>query len=415
MLSAFLDTLGKATRKLFGSKASEENMSAQTSIDQSEETPAHELEFNPAFDQLEADLDRDHQALRTPQTRSQTIKAESRSVLIQEEIDLKKERAQSKETPDYEASFNLSDRAPSALKLFEVASKEQPPPNITPTAMNLLRSSKPSRAQDARHITPQSSLSLILDEPDLIDEVLHDLDSMQPSSSSLQVTRHRPSATRITHSSRILRPDPPQEIEEPSPIPRKRRAQRERLEQSQDLEQDHTSEARAKNRQDTRSRDLSKNQRRMNPRLMAGEPSQQGFEASGSFGLRKMSTAQARLSPEQRLTPQLKDRPEKIESSAYARYWGTFSASEVNVNFTSILDYEVRKSWQKPWSQQRSDALGSGLLETHKDHPPNDNVLELLGGQTGYFGDLMDRQWASKLHPKKDAADFAYQDSAKFR
>ena len=128
-----------------------------------------------------------------------------------------------------------------------------------------------------------------------------------------------------------------------------------------------------------------------------------------------MSASQARRAPEQRLAPALKDRPDKIEASAYARYWGSYSATTPSVNFSSILDYDVKKGWRKAWTQQQSDSPGSGLLEAEGRAQTQESMLDLLGGRTGYFGDLMDRQWASKLHPKRDAAEFAYQESSKFK
>jgi hypothetical protein len=48
-------------------------------------------------------------------------------------------------------------------------------------------------------------------------------------------------------------------------------------------------------------------------------------------------------------------------------------------------------------------------------YDPDADWLKLLGGRFGYFGDAMDRQWANRLNPKKDSADFAYQEAARFR
>jgi len=430
MLSALLDTLGKATRRIFGAEGSDEREHAPPQAEREE--PPKPVR-NLAFDQLEADLERDERALSTPQGRARRARERAETVDPSLIRPTSKAVQPSPDQPSpvteggslgYEASFNLSDRAPSATALFEEARRASEAPPPTPKTPLSFMSGAKARQQDARTITPQRSLSLIMDEPNRVEErgPTRSAQPSPPSSGPAQAVQSRPSATRVKSSSRVLRPEsPPESVNaEPSPPPRRRRERSDAgAKASPSTPQPKRSRANKAGDSYSIGDRPERAQRKVNPRLAHTAQAQvQGFEASGAFGLKNMSASQARLSPEERLAPALKERPEKVESSAYARYWGHYSATTPSVNFSSILDYDLKAGWRKAWTQQTSDAPGSGLLEgegSQRGAQPNESMLDLLGGRTGYFGDLMDRQWASKLHPKRDAAEFAYQESSKFK
>lgn len=421
MLSALLDSLGKATRRIFRAESTRQ-VEPHDALDELEADSTPAPERNLAFDQLEADLAMDLRELRSPHGRAaRAHERDSGGARRPLTSHLSEPPLERESRPrSYEASFSLGERAPSATKLFEEARKasEGSPPSPR-SPISLRPTSHHAHAQDARQITPQRSLSLIIDEPEDV-EVRSSLPPppVKAPSEPNEVISQRPSATRVTSSSRVLRPDPPPEAlsAAPSPLPRRRREGAQTTTARAPAQAPRSPKRGSNNSGDSYAVGVrpSHERRRVNPRLaQAAQAPQQGFEASSSFGLRNMSASQARLTPEQRLAPQLKETPKKIESSAYARFWGSYSATESSINFSSILDF-TSKSWGRGWSKQDSEAVGSGLLEAMSS-TEGDSMLELLGGRTGYFGDLMDRQWASKLHPKKDAADFAYQESSKFR
>jgi hypothetical protein len=200
-----------------------------------------------------------------------------------------------------------------------------------------------------------------------------------------QMVAQRPSATRPKGSSRVMRPGEP--APEQAALP-----------------------------EEGRVMGVGGSVRALPPAPSSPAP-RPGFESSGSLGLRNMSASQARLSPEERrrAAPQLKDRPEKVESSSYARFWGAYSVADAGLSFGSLLDFD-HSAWRVGLSDGDTAAPSAPApipsSATHSS--PDDDWLKLLGGRFGCFGDAMDRQWAHKLNPKKDAADFAYQNAARF-
>jgi hypothetical protein len=111
-----------------------------------------------------------------------------------------------------------------------------------------------------------------------------------------------------------------------------------------------------------------------------------------AIGLGHMSATQASLSKDQRVAaPSARDLPSRVTSTAYARFWGTYSASDTPLRFTSLLEVEV--------------SLGDHLLmsapEESPSPPPKKKArvsdeevwCNLLGGRSGFFGDALDLQW----------------------
>ena len=110
-----------------------------------------------------------------------------------------------------------------------------------------------------------------------------------------------------------------------------------------------------------------------------------------AIGLGQRSASQAALSKEQRLAvPASSTVPSRVESTAYARFWGTYSASDTPLRFTSLLEVEVRLG---------EDPL-LPLEEELRPTPKRPKRLSdeevwraLLGGRSGFFGDALDLQW----------------------
>ena len=110
-----------------------------------------------------------------------------------------------------------------------------------------------------------------------------------------------------------------------------------------------------------------------------------------AIGLGQRSASQAALSKEQRLAvPASHSVPSRVESTAYARFWGTYSASDTPLRFTSLLEVEVRLG---------EDPLSSEEEAPSKPARPKRRVTDeevwssLLGGRSGFFGDALDLQW----------------------
>lgn len=137
--------------------------------------------------------------------------------------------------------------------------------------------------------------------------------------------------------------------------------------------------------------------------------------ARGSLDLRKMSVAQANLPPEQRLAPQIKASPMRVEGSEYARFWGAYSAADAQISFSSLLDFDL-SPWRVGLSElspeQRAMIENTEVARAQK--ADEEVWVRLLGGRDGFFGDALDRQWAYQRQVRRDPSEFAYSASSRF-
>jgi hypothetical protein len=105
----------------------------------------------------------------------------------------------------------------------------------------------------------------------------------------------------------------------------------------------------------------------------------------------------------------------RVEGSEYARFWGAYSAADVQISFSSLLDFDL-SPWRVGLSElspeQRAMIENTEVARTQK--ADEEVWVRLLGGRDGFFGDALDRQWAYQRQVRRDPSEFAYSASSRF-
>jgi len=406
MIGALFEAIGKVARRLLGGGEGEAPQKPEPDPTGASSSGADGEQVTPedAISKFEEDLARDREA----------ILEEQQNDYLPKRAAVTRFQAPQAKGASSRQEMDLSARVPSAHNLYE-RQAEARPVSVTPSAH--MRVSAPMITlntvdDDGSPLIVRKVVGHHQSDDDFVPppEYGKDLPVTKRTLNPYEIVTKSPSATRVQSSSRVMRPHeppPPQPV-----IPDEGRV----MGIGQSSRPLPTPETPSSSQGSTQGA-IQLTSSVTAPTPAPSSSYRDGFQSSASFGLKNVSASEARRSPDERDMPQLKRRPAQVEGSAYARFWGAYSASTPSLNFGSLLDFD-HASWEVGLSDMSPDVPRDPSLPPRPVAPvydPDADWLKLLGGRFGYFGDAMDRQWANRLNPKKDSADFAYQEAARFR